>query len=128
MNSSLEKRKIRTVVARWLRASSAGRVEQILPLMAEDVVFLRPGHPPMRGRDAFAKNFRTAMRSARFSAKSTVEEIEILGGYAYCWINLAISMTPANGGATHRRRGDILSIYRKERDGSWVLFRDANML
>ena len=45
---------IRELVATWIRASKAGDTPTVLGLMAEDVVFLVPGHPPMRGRDAFA--------------------------------------------------------------------------
>ena len=45
---------IRELVATWLRASRAGDTETVLGLMADDVVFLVPGHPPMRGRAAFA--------------------------------------------------------------------------
>ena len=36
-----------------MRASAAGDVERVLGLMAEDVVFLLPGQPPMRGRETF---------------------------------------------------------------------------
>jgi len=39
---------IRELVATWLRASGAGDTETVLGLMAEDVVFLVPGHPPLR--------------------------------------------------------------------------------
>ena len=52
---------IRDVISNWLRATAAGDVDAILPLMAEDVVFLRPGQPPMRGREAFAAGLRAAL-------------------------------------------------------------------
>src|SRR2546428_14081492 len=45
---------IRQLVATWLSASKAGDTEKVLSLMADDVVFLIPGQPPMRGRAAFA--------------------------------------------------------------------------
>src|SRR5207245_8763838 len=41
---------IRQLVATWLSASKAGDTEKVLSLMADDVVFLVPGQPPMRGR------------------------------------------------------------------------------
>ena len=44
---------IRDVVDTWHKATAAGDLSRILPLMAEDVVFLGAGRPPMRGRRAF---------------------------------------------------------------------------
>jgi uncharacterized protein (TIGR02246 family) len=39
---------IRTLVSLWHTATAAGDVDTVLTLMAEDVVFLVPGHPPIR--------------------------------------------------------------------------------
>ena len=40
---------IRQLVATWLDASRAD-TDKVLSLMTDDVVFLTPGHPPMRGK------------------------------------------------------------------------------
>jgi hypothetical protein len=45
---------IRDLVAAWMSASAAGDHERVLGLMADDVVFLVPGRPPIRGKAAFA--------------------------------------------------------------------------
>lgn len=45
---------IRQLVAIWLDASRAGDTDKVLSLMTDDVVFLTPGHPPMRRTAAFA--------------------------------------------------------------------------
>jgi len=37
-------------------------------------------------------------------------------------------MTPLQGGSIMRRSGYTLTILRKEPDGRWVLYRDANTL
>ena len=49
-----DEQEIRHLVAMWMAATKAGDVETVLSLMAEDVVFLRPGHRPMIGKAAFA--------------------------------------------------------------------------
>ena len=49
-----DEQEIRQLVATWMAATKAGDIETVLSLMAEDVVFLRPGHPPMIGKSAFA--------------------------------------------------------------------------
>jgi uncharacterized protein (TIGR02246 family) len=49
---------IRDLIANWMAATIAGDLNRLLSLMADDVVFLTPGQPPMRGLDAFAAAFR----------------------------------------------------------------------
>jgi uncharacterized protein (TIGR02246 family) len=124
-----DEQKIRNLVAKWQRASVAGDLDQVLELMAEDVVFLVPGHPPMRGREAFAEAFRKAgMQQFHFDSKSEIQEIQITGDWAYFWSHLSVVITPKSGGSSKRRSGYTLTILRKKPDGDWVLSRDANML
>ena len=53
--------KIREVVTTWMRATAEGDLETVFGLIAEDAVFLLPDQPPMRGREAFAAAFRSAL-------------------------------------------------------------------
>jgi len=47
---SSDEQAIRSLVALWHSATASGDVETVLSLMAEDVVFLVAGRPPMQGR------------------------------------------------------------------------------
>ena len=117
---------IRKLVASWLDASKAGDTDKVLTLMADDVVFLMPGHPPMRGKSAFAAS-QSALKDFEIDATSEIQEIKALGEWAYVWTTLSVVVTPKNGGAPVRRAGNTLSILQK-RAGAWVIVRDANML
>ena len=117
---------IRELIDTWLRASKAGDREVVLSLMAEDVVFLQPGQPPMRGRAGFAAA-QKAMNDVDIDASSEIQEIRILGDWAYCWNRLTVVVSPRNGGASIKRAGDVLSLLQKQ-SGRWVIVRDANML
>jgi uncharacterized protein (TIGR02246 family) len=117
---------IRDLVATWLSASKAGETEKVLSLMAEDVVFLVAGQPPMRGKEAFAAS-QSALANIELDATSEIQEIKVLGEWAYLWAELTVVMTPKTGGAPIKRAGNTLSILRKQ-NGAWVIFRDANML
>jgi uncharacterized protein (TIGR02246 family) len=120
---------IRDVISNWLRATAAGDVDAILPLMAEDVVFLRPGQAPMRGRDAFAAGLRAALPQISIQGVSDIQEIQVFGNIAYCWNRLTVTMTSRTGNqSTKRHSGNVLSIFRKDPDGTWVICRDANLL
>ena len=117
---------IRELVATWIRASKAGDTPTVLGLMAEDIVFLVPGHPPMRGRDAFAAG-QAGLQGFDIEGHSEIQEIKVLGDWAWVWTILSIVLTPKGGGAAVRRSGPTLSILQKQH-GSWVIVRDANML
>lgn len=128
MNEENEKQKIREVIETWIRATKDGDLKTVLSLMAEDVVFLMPGQQPMRGRDAFAAASRAMAGKVRFEGKPEIQEIQVADGYAYCWNYLSVTVTPLPDGPSKTRAGHILSVFRKEPNGHWVLFRDANML
>jgi len=125
-NISPDEQAIRELIDTWLRASKAGDREVVLSLMAEDVVFLQPGQPPMRGRAGFAAA-QKAMNDVDIDASSEIQEIRILGDWAYCWNRLTVVVSPRNGGAPIKRAGDVLSLLQKQ-SGRWVIVRDANML
>jgi uncharacterized protein (TIGR02246 family) len=117
---------IRDLVATWLSASKAGDTETVLSLMADDVVFLRAGHPPMRGKAAFVAA-QGGNQPFDLEASHEIQEVRVFGDWAYCWNRLEISLTPKTGGETVKHAGDILSVLQKQA-GRWVLVRDANLL
>ena len=61
----------------------------------------------------------------RIEGKPDIQEIHVAGDYAFCWNQLSLTATPLQGGPAQRRAGPTLSVFRKERDGRWILFRDA---
>lgn len=119
---------IRDLVAEWHRATAAGDVEAILPLMAEDVMFFVPGKPPMKGRGVFEKALRDLLTSHRIESTGEVQEAVVSGDLAYCWTTLTVRMVSLSEGGSNTRTGHALSVFRKQADDSWVLMRDANLL
>ena len=119
---------IRDLVARWHRATAAGDVDTVLGLMADDVVFLVPGQPPMKGRSSLECGLRALLTQHRIESTGEVREVEVSGSLAYCWTDLNVRVVPLSGGDAKVRSGSALSILRKQATGSWVLARDANLL
>ena len=119
---------IRNLVSQWHSATAEGDVEAVMRLMAEDVVFLVAGHPPMKGRSTFEQGLRRLLASHRVVSTSEVQEIEVSGNLAYCWSVLNVRITPNTGGSSVVRTGSAVSILRKQTNGSWLVVRDANLL
>jgi uncharacterized protein (TIGR02246 family) len=127
MNS--DEQEIRQLVASWIAATKSGDTDAVLSLMADDVVFLVTGQPPMVGKAAFAAAMQAQSGQGRpqFEGKSEIQEIEVLGDWAYMWTKLTVVFTPPGGATSITRAGNTLTILKKQ-NGKWVLLRDANML
>jgi uncharacterized protein (TIGR02246 family) len=125
---SSDEQTIHEFFTRWQKASMEGDNETLRNMMAEDIVFLTVGNPPMQGRDSFFALAGAAPKPFQVDFQQEVREIKILGDWAYAWTHLIVSVTPVEGAAPIRRSGDILSLFHKEPNGVWVLKRDANML
>jgi uncharacterized protein (TIGR02246 family) len=121
-----DERAIRKLIESWMSATKAGDTKTVQSLMADDVVFLVPGKSPMRGKSAFAAA-QDAIKDFTIEGSSEVQEIKIMGDWAYAWTALTVAMKPKTGGNAVKRAGNTLSIFRKS-TGGWVLFRDANMV
>ena len=119
---------IRDLVALWHSATARGDVDTVLGLMADDVVFLVAGKPPMRGRSSFEQGLRALLTHHRIESTGDVQEIEVSGNLAYCWTNLTVRVVPLAGGDAAVRAGSALTILHKQSTGSWVVVRDANLL
>ena len=119
---------IRTLVAEWQAATAEGKPARLRPLLADDVTFLTPGQPPMKGRVLFVDGLKAAFRTVRIEPAGEVQEVGVVGDMAYCVCQLTVRVTPKSGGPTTTRAGHTLTVLRKQPDGAWVIARDANLL
>ena len=63
---------IRQLVATWMAATKAGDMETVLSLMADDVVFLLPGRPPMIESRRSPRRRKRNRNKDRFSSTAQV--------------------------------------------------------
>ena len=123
-----DEKEIRELVATWLAASKVGDVERVLSLMTDDAVFLVPGHPPMtKAKFAEASRAQANPGAPKFDGTSEIQEIKVVGDWAFLWTKLKVVVTPPGGAPAMTRAGHTLSILKKQ-NGEWLLARDANLL
>jgi uncharacterized protein (TIGR02246 family) len=67
------------------------------------------------------------MKNLRVEGSSDIQEIQVLGDWAYLRNYIEMTVSPPAGKPV-RRSGYTLTILRKEDDGRWRLARDANLL
>lgn len=123
-----DEQEIRQLVSTWMTASKAGDIETALSLMADDVVFLVHGQPVMRKADfAAAARAQSGQGAPHFDGSSEIQEIKILGDWAFMWTKLTVVVTPPNDAPPMTRAGHTLTILKRQ-NGKWLLARDANLL
>ena len=116
---------IRNLVKTWLDATRKGDFNTVLSLMPDDVVFMVPGQEPF-GKAAFAAN-SSKMKEMRIEGTSDIQELQVLGDWAWMRNRLRVVITLPNG-TPMVRSGYTLTILRKTAPGNWVVARDANMV
>lgn len=123
-----DEQEIRELVSTWMAASKAGDVDTVLSLMTDDVVFLVPGRPVMRKADfAEASRAQAGGNAPQFVGTSEIQEIKVIGEWAFMWSKLTVVVTPPGGAKPMKRAGHTLTIFQKQ-NGKWALARDANLL
>ncbi len=90
---------IRQLVETWLAATKAGDTGTVLSLMADDVVFLIAGRPPMVGKAAFAEASKTPPggEPPQFDGTSEIQEIQVSGR-----LGLYVDQAQSRGDAARR--------------------------
>jgi ketosteroid isomerase-like protein len=85
-------------------------------------------HPVMRKVDfAATARAQSGQGASQFDGSSEIQEIKILGDWAFMWAKLTVVVTPTGGAQSMTRAGYTLTILKKQ-SGKWVLARDVNML
>lgn len=123
-----DEEQIRQLVTTWMAASKSGDVDTVLSLMADDVVFLVPGREPMRKAEFEAAARAQATHTApAFDGTSDIQELQVVGDWAFMWARLRVTATPPDGSPPTDRAGHTLTVFHKQ-DNKWLLARDANLL
>jgi uncharacterized protein (TIGR02246 family) len=116
---------IRQLVEKWMAASKKGDLKTVLSLMSDDAIFMVPGREPF-GKEEFISNSES-MKGVRIEGESNIQEIKVLGDWAWMRNYLKVKITTL-GGATSVHSGYVLTILQKQPAGNWVITRDANLL
>ena len=90
---------IERFTAEWNAAMKAKDVVRLMSMVTEDVVFLPPGFPPIRGRQAVEAMYRSFFpQFSSIEQEAVSEEIEMMGtgpsrgaGKASCWFPRAMA-------------------------------------
>ncbi len=95
--------------------------ESLVQLYTEDVTFMPPNGPPVRGREELLAWFRAFPRATQMDI--TVDSIDGEGGLAYVLGSYVMTIAP-EGADPIQDQGKFIEIRKKQPDGSWPLAAD----
>jgi uncharacterized protein (TIGR02246 family) len=117
---------IRQWFEEWMKATKEGDLQLARSLIADDAVFLVPGADRM-DKESFASAATATDPNTDFELDCSIQEIQILGDYAWLWTKIALTMTDKSSRSRSLMAGHALSILKRQ-DGGWVVIRDSNTM
>jgi uncharacterized protein (TIGR02246 family) len=118
------KEAITEVLAKYNDALNASSTDAVMPLYAEDGVFMPPYSSSAVGAGALRKAYDAVFRAITLNVKFTIAEIvELAPEWAFARTNSAGTTLDHATGNSSSEANQELFIFRKNRDGSWKIAR-----
>jgi uncharacterized protein (TIGR02246 family) len=108
------------VVEAW----NNGDYETFMNYLDEDAVLLPQSAPSLVGIEPIKALYSNSFNSFTFTVEETIAEINVCGDYAYAMGNWTGSMNPVDGSSPVEFDNKILAIYKRQADGSWLVYRN----
>jgi uncharacterized protein (TIGR02246 family) len=111
----------------WLAAVRAKDIPRLSGMVTDDAVFLPPGFPPIRGKQAVETMYRSFFpRFSSVEQSVSMEEVQLAGDWAFAWGTEKFTLVPQAGGAPIEIEGKGMTILKRQPDGSWKFARGIN--
>jgi uncharacterized protein (TIGR02246 family) len=117
---------IERATAAFHQALRTNDLETFMAYVAEDVFFMPPGEPPVRGRDA-VRNWITAFLAQYRTSSLTLadREVRVGSGWAVELGTFEWTLQPAAGGSAVVDRGNYMQVWQRQGDTAWRFAREV---
>lgn len=103
----------------YVQAENAGDVEGILDTCGEDIVFMPPEGPPVRGIDAAREFLGEFLNAFDITIELSRDEISVENGLAYEWGTVSGTLTPPDADS-QPVSNTYLIVYERGPEGAWT--------
>jgi uncharacterized protein (TIGR02246 family) len=115
---------IRTAMSSYETALNGSNTEAVMPLYAEDGVFMAPNNQSAVGKEAVRQAYDAVFKAITLKVKFAIAELVVMSPqWAYVRTNSAGTQTINATGATSREANQELFIFKKGDDGRWRIAR-----
>lgn len=117
---------IDAIEVQWQAAYGARDFEALADLYTEDGWVMARRRPAMRGREDIRGFFESVAEDTKLAVTFDVEELEVIGRYAWNVARFALTYQSMSGGDPVHDFGRALIVYKKGDDGQWRIHRDMD--
>jgi uncharacterized protein (TIGR02246 family) len=115
---------IRGVMAAYNDALNGGKTAAVMPLYADDGVFMPPYSQSAVGKAAVEKAYDAVFEELKFHVRFTIAELHVIApSWAFVRTNSAGTTGHHSTGRTTAEANQELFIFRKGDDGNWRIAR-----
>jgi uncharacterized protein (TIGR02246 family) len=115
---------INAILAAHVAAVNSGDTAGNLAGFMDDVVYLPPAGPPVRGKAALASFVGSFYDAFTADIGMVAEETILMGDWAFQWGFLTGAVRPLDGGEETPMNGKWAYLYQRQSDGTWKIARD----
>ncbi|HSF99668.1 MAG TPA: SgcJ/EcaC family oxidoreductase [Vicinamibacterales bacterium] len=116
---------INALVEREIAAVSAGDMEAIWSIFAEDVISMPPNEPAVNGHAGIDAWMAAMMEQMTVSGGYTSSDVIVSGDLAVHRFTGELTLTPKAGGDAVTEAIKGLHVLRKQADGTWKITQDV---
>ena len=119
-----EKTAIMSLLSSYEAALNASNAAAVMPLYADDAVFMPPNNQPAVGAAAVRQAYDAVFTAIKLNLKFTVAEVvQVAPDWAFARTNSAGTLTVNAAGAKSAEANQELFILKKDADGAWKIAR-----
>ena len=116
---------ISDILVKYAKYVEAGDAEAWISLWDNDGIQLAPGAPMSVGKAAIWKNNKDEFGTIDIAFNIVQQEIVVSGWYGYIRGVYDYVAKPKGGGASMSFNGKYLTVFKKQFDGTWLIYRDT---
>ena len=113
------------VCNRWATLWMAKDLKQVVDLYADDGVFLTGSGDRFTGKTAIRDLFKKALETSTSDISVRSLRTEVSGNMAYDSGEYKETIIPVGGGSKLELEGNYLIVFRKQKDGRWLIVEHA---
>lgn len=121
---SPDARAISDILVKYAEYVEQGDAESWISLWDVDGIQLAPGAPMSVGKAEIWKNNKDGFGGGEMKFNIAQQEIVVSGWYGYIRGVYDYVFTP-KGGASMSFKGKYLTVFKKQFDGTWLIYRDT---
>jgi uncharacterized protein (TIGR02246 family) len=124
-----EEAKIRQAEATQQKAWAGKDMDGLLAYYADDATLMTPGEPAMKGKDSMRKGLQLMLADPNLKLEFNAQRVEVAksGDLAFSQGTYQLTVTDGKTKKPITDKGNYVTGYRKQADGSWKAVSDINV-